>query len=135
VRVLDIQERPAADLATIRRIVDALRDLVGERRSPLRAQAAIETERLAAVFDDCVRRAEGAVIADAGYLEALGVNGGPGMTAGELWGRLSDGPPPAPSLASRIHQALDRGRSLGAVYGALCDCLRDERAFDPEALP
>ena len=148
IRVIDVQETPAADLAIASLVAAVLRALVTERWSGLAEQMAWPVEPLAAIFLDTVRRGEEAVIADEAYLRCLGFPGSK-ATAGELWaclGRetlargsadpeveealaviLDRGP-----LARRILRALggsaDRGR-LESVYRELCGCLVEGRPY------
>lgn len=149
VRVLDVQECPAADIAVGYLITKALQALVEERHSPYAAQQAWEIGPLEAILLKTIREAEGAQIEDVDYLDVLGVSGR-SMTAGEAWRRLyemisaglsatdqdimrpvevilSEG-----SLASRIKAAVghepSKGR-LSAVYGSLCDCLEANEPF------
>lgn len=149
VRVIDLQECPAADLAVAALVVEALRALAEERWTPLAAQQAWPVEPLASLFDRCVADADRATITDPDYLSALGCNSRD-TTAGEVWRSLLDrlageetlsphlgvldemlqtGP-----LARRIGRALgsrcDHG-ALRGVYRELCDCLVDNRLFTP----
>lgn len=145
VRVLDVQECPEADVAVVRAIVGALRELVSERWTDLERQQRWAVEPLAALLDGVIVEGERTVIEDRAYLEALGWRSGP-ATAGELWRHLVDAAgvtgtgPGEPlgvmlsegPLARRILRALGPEpdqRRLEAVYGDLADCLRDGRVF------
>lgn len=142
IRVLDVQECPAADLA----IAAATAALVHWLYDGLSSTAPLPTAALVAIFDTCIRDAERALITDRDYLARLGVATSP-CTAGELWAGLVDmltreallaprwlpplqGITQSGTLARRISNALGGdGRRLHAVYAALCDCLRDNRMF------
>jgi len=87
IRVLDVQECPAADLAVVQAIVAALKALVAERWTGCKSQQALATEPLAALLTETTRYAERAVIADAAYLAQFGYPGDR-ATAGELWRHL-----------------------------------------------
>lgn len=145
IRVLDVQECPAADVAIVRAITGALGEIVTERWADLPRQQRWDVEPLAALLDRVILEGERTVIDDRAYLEALGWGGGR-ASAGDLWRHLleasgvgglganeplgvilSEG-----TLARRILNAVgehpDQVR-LGAVYGALADCLRDGKVF------
>jgi gamma-glutamyl:cysteine ligase YbdK (ATP-grasp superfamily) len=147
IRVLDIQERPVADLAMCELIVRFVRALCDERWSDLARQQAFEREGLHATLLKTIRDGERAMIDDGDYLEALGLGRSP-MTAQAAWRRLAqelmgDATPWAEALgvvldqgtlATRLRAALgdDPSRDrMRAVYRHLCDCLHDDRAFLP----
>jgi gamma-glutamyl:cysteine ligase YbdK (ATP-grasp superfamily) len=159
IRVLDVQECPAADVAICAAVAGVLQAIVGERWSELYTQQAWGIEPLRAIMLDCIRDADTAVIRDTAYLRALGLSAEQ-VTAGELWSHLvantrpvadEDDDARAPiefilhhgALARRITRAivghdLPRGRGTGitpdreriaAVYRSLCDCLAEGRMF------
>jgi gamma-glutamyl:cysteine ligase YbdK (ATP-grasp superfamily) len=149
IRVLDIQECPAADVAVLEVIVRVLQALAGERWQSVVAQQRWEVEPLAEIFLTAVRDAEAAVIANPDYLAAFGLRDGK-ATAGELWTHLAEacfapgemvpdaldvilreGP-----LARRILRATgpspDRA-TLEGTYRGLTACLAEGRMFHPDA--
>ncbi len=151
IRVLDLQEGPSADLAVAAAVAAAVRMLVEERTCPYARQREWSEEPLSAHLRATGRDGERAVIGDGAYLEALGLEGRAGATASEVWARLvertgvceGDGREfAAPldvilregTLARRLlaaaGEAPDRDRLRG-VYGALADCLDDDRPFLP----
>ena len=148
IRVLDIQECPAADLGILGIIVAVLRGLVEERWTPHAAQRARDTGRLADLFDGCVARAEGHEIHDGDYLRAFGFERR-AATARDLWAHLLETVRDdlAPEHAAAIGHILEHGTlarrlvtALGAapdrdalrsVYGDLAACLRENRFYDP----
>ncbi|MBN2489892.1 MAG: glutamate--cysteine ligase [Planctomycetes bacterium] len=149
IRVLDIQECPAADLALAEAIVRVLRTLVAERFATQAEQRAWPVDRLADLLLACLRQGEQTPIDDPDYLRLFGCPG-TAITAGELWRHLvaehfhaecaADAPFLGPlrvmvengTLSSRILRATgpapDRAR-LAAVYGELCRCLAEGRLF------
>lgn len=141
IRVMDIQECPAADLCLVRLVCETVRALTEVRWSSQRAQRALPTEALSAVLMDTTRDAEAAVITDTGLLEAFGLPARP-LPAGEVWRVIADrvlpGDPDVAellglgTLSTRIRQRLgpapDRN-GLRAVYADLCDCLAEGRLF------
>jgi len=148
IRVLDVQECPAADIAICSLIVHTLRRLVAEEWSDLASQQAYATERLASTLSAVIRAADQAMIDDLGYLEAFGIT--TPMTAGELWRRLAapmleSTPDFAPALQVILGQGPLSRRILKRVggvpsdtalfetYRELCDCLAMGRMFQPDA--
>lgn len=151
IRLPDMQECPAADLAVASLALSALRALVGEVHAPLSAQQEWEVEPLERILLSTIREGEAARIEDRRYLETFGFPAG-SATAGELWRHLArsaagegipadaevrsaaeaileEGP-----LARRILRALGRSpspRRIREVYRALCGCLEEGRVFRP----
>jgi gamma-glutamyl:cysteine ligase YbdK (ATP-grasp superfamily) len=148
IRVLDVQECPAADIAVARAIVAILKALVDERWLPWSAQRAWPLEPLESLFVRCVDAGEQAEISESEYLAAFGLEDRRRCSAAELWRHLLEATllPDLPSgdsagpvlrrilergtLSRRIAAALASGRELRNVYAELCDCLRDGRAFE-----
>ncbi|MEX2188346.1 MAG: glutamate-cysteine ligase family protein [Pirellulales bacterium] len=151
IRVLDIQECPAADMAIVAVIVAVLKALVAERWSPVAEQMKMASEPLVKVLHTTIRDADAAVIRDAAYLAQFGVAAveGKEIAAGELWRRLVAELGVMESLAAAERAALGAilergplarrmmavlGRSpdraaLRGLYGALCACLVENRTF------
>ena len=150
IRVLDVQECPAADLAIAAAVTAVLKLIVAQTWSDLAAQQAWATDPLAGLLEATIRDGDLTVIEDDAYLHALGWPGPSPCTAGQLWRHLIDearsrlpaalafcedqletilrhGP-----LARRILRALgpqpSRSR-LAAVYRLLCDCLAAGEMF------
>ncbi len=142
IRVLDVQECPRADLAIVA-ATSALVRWIYETLPPPH----FETAALVAIFEDCIRDAEHAMISDAHYLAWLEYPAR-SCRADELWSWLIDAlarqrrlapETLAPlrviaergTLARRIDRALagDRAR-LPEVYRELCRCLHENTMFD-----
>lgn len=87
IRVLDVQECPAADLAIAAVVVAALRALVEERFASYEAQRRLETDALAAIFERALRAADLAEVQDGAYLQLFGIFGAP-RTLGDVWSQL-----------------------------------------------
>jgi len=149
IRTIDIQECPLADLAVTHAIASVVRALIAERWLDVEAQMRFDTDALNRILVDTTHRADHAVIADADYLDAFGVDAG-AMRASELWGYLidkvaADEPDVGDgwlealaviveegTLARRIVQTLGGEPSredLALVYGDICQCLREGRLF------
>ncbi len=148
IRVLDIQECPAADLSAAALIIALVRSLVDGMWQASEAQRRWESGPLAELFMKCMTHAEEAEIDNGPYLGLFGMKGGK-CRAGELWQHLSESLAAEypelgrwdrhlsvmlskGSLARRILRALegdDDPRKIFAVYGRLCDCLRENVMF------
>lgn len=144
IRVLDVQECPAADLAVLWAAVETVRALVEERWCGFAEQRDWPIHDLERVFLDCADAADEAVLDGTRYPRLFGFDGDR-VTAGELWGHIAQSLPetnPCPAalnlilnqgpLARRIKRALRRGASparIREVYAALCDCLDQARPF------
>ncbi len=159
IRVIDVQESPAADLALVALAVGSLRLLTEERLSPLSLQQGMAVPELASVFLGSIREGERTVVRDGAYLKALGL-GSKGASAGEIWWHLLEEIARAGFLAqegqeSRLRALLRRGplarqmlRALGLqevpdqnpsvspsrerlveLYRTLAGCLRDGEIF------
>ena len=150
VRVLDLQERPAADLAILAAISTVIQAICEGRLGDLDAIKRLDVTPLHEVLLSVISGAGSAVVTDAVLLEALGVARAP-INASELWQGLLEAARPGPEfdehraaldvifthgcLAHRILRATgpgpDRGR-LVAAYRDLADCLVADRAFIPD---
>jgi len=149
IRVLDVQEQPAADVAIAALVAAVVRGLVEERWAPLATQAALPQDALVAQLAACVKDAEEAPILDRGLRACLGPAAA-ATRAGDAWRRLSAEVWPAGSpaarafgpalepilregtLSTRLRRAAGAapGRSrLEKVHAALADCLRSGRSF------
>lgn len=148
IRVLDTQERPAADLAIIAQMVAVLQALCDERWASLSRLQGWSHERLSRIYGDTVASAENAIIEDRAYLELFGVHAS-AMRAGDVWQFLNNFLPLGePVLSRALEVILERGtlatrlleaadgdnnrERLREVYSALADCLKRGRAFLPE---
>jgi gamma-glutamyl:cysteine ligase YbdK (ATP-grasp superfamily) len=138
IRVLDVQECPAADLAVCQAVVAVLQALVGQRWTELRRQQRFPTHVLADVLQTTARDAERAVLGDRQYLTHFGLSRR--CTAREAWQHLVgaldlDCPPmrmilEQGPLARRIERALRGNTSrLPVVYRQLCECLASGHLF------
>jgi len=145
IRLLDVQECPAADLAIQQLVVAVIRELISESRATREAQQAWHESQLAGIFTTVLREGRGCMIDDPRYLAMFGVDA-PSMTVGDLWRTLAERLVPRQNeawsalqvifdegpLARRLLAALgedpDRDR-LAAVYRELCDCLQEGVLF------
>jgi gamma-glutamyl:cysteine ligase YbdK (ATP-grasp superfamily) len=148
IRVLDVQECPAMDLAIARVIVAALRALCAERWASLDSLQQWRTADLARYYDAAVAGAEATDIHDSRYLAAVGYPGSHAR-ASQVWEHLAERAAQVGaldreaerslehylregSLATRIVCALPQEPTradLAHVYRELCDCLSEGRPF------
>jgi gamma-glutamyl:cysteine ligase YbdK (ATP-grasp superfamily) len=119
IRLLDVQECPAADIAIAAAVTGCLRALCAGGPGPLARLRDLDTERLAAVLRTTTRDAERAVIDDPDYLRALGQEGPPRLAA-DLWCELID--------------RHVRGRSDFAAMQPALEVLRDEGTLSTRIL-
>jgi gamma-glutamyl:cysteine ligase YbdK (ATP-grasp superfamily) len=131
IRVLDVQECPAADVAICAAIAAVLQLLVAKEMNP------IPSEELHAILLSAIRDADEEVIDHAGYLKLLGYRSGASCTARELWRYLfaltgKHLHLPERPLARRIVRALGELPSrerMKSIYGELCQCLTAGSVF------
>lgn len=149
IRVLDVQECPAADLAICALVTAVLRALCEERWAKLADLAALGTEALASVLWDVAKSGDQATIGHAGLLRALGLGDG-ARSAQVVWRQLADAVLPDagaldPLLATPLQVILRQGplarrmlaavgtdpdpASLRGLQGQLADCLRAGVSF------
>ncbi|HEX7080524.1 MAG TPA: glutamate-cysteine ligase family protein [Gammaproteobacteria bacterium] len=151
IRVLDVQECPAVDVAYAAVIAATLKSLCEERWTDLASLQRWETRPLAQLLDRVTRDAEDAEIGDRRYLAALGLPRA-GERLAKVWEHLidtaaADGALGAAdervlehylrhgTLATRIRRALGTivpsRADLERVYRDLCDALAAGRPFGP----
>jgi gamma-glutamyl:cysteine ligase YbdK (ATP-grasp superfamily) len=87
IRVVDVQECPAADLALVAVTVGALKLLTEGRLSEPSFQKGRGVDPLARILVDCIRDGEDAVVGDSDFLKAIGFPGRK-AEAREIWWHL-----------------------------------------------
>jgi carboxylate-amine ligase len=151
VRIMDIQECPAADLAIVVFVVEIIKAFTAGKFIDHETQIKWRTDVLAQLLDQTAEKAQDAVI---GNMEYLNVFGYPDKSAkaGDLWrhilesmlrdnnGALQKWKPQLEviinkgTLATRILNSLDHGQSRDRVvstYKELSACLAGNRMFTP----
>ncbi|MGE3109498.1 MAG: glutamate-cysteine ligase family protein [Phycisphaerales bacterium] len=112
IRVIDVQECPAADIGIARAVIGLVERLVNteaaERAGGAGARRAWPVQRLHEIFLCCVREADEAVIGDLDYLRAVGVDTHSPMRARELW-RLLAAMLPASAGSDTLKVILEHG--------------------------
>lgn len=149
IRVLDVQENPAMDLAVVGAISCIVQNLTNQKWTSTAEQQGLTTERLHAILLSTIVAAEQAVIEDEVYLRQFGWNQSGACTAQELWSHLcsetgllaANGPwaiglkhilehgPLARRIVRRCKGDTSRAR-LTEIYGELCECLSIGRNFE-----
>lgn len=114
IRLLDVQECPAADIAIAAAVTGCLRALCTGASSQLARLRDLETQRLAALLHETTRHAERAIIDDSDYLRALGLDGAP-RPAADLWCELIDRHVRGESDFAEMQPALDVLRDEGTL--------------------
>jgi carboxylate-amine ligase len=149
IRLLDIQECPAADMAALTLVIETIKALSGNLFISLEAQMKWKTEGLAQILDQTITDAQRAVLDNAEYLALFGFPSKRGL-AGELWQHIlqnltKKGNPAIEkykkeldviltegTLAHRIVQAIGNDQSeenIVHVYRKLSDCLSQNKMF------
>jgi gamma-glutamyl:cysteine ligase YbdK (ATP-grasp superfamily) len=147
IRLMDVQECPAADVAVIALVTETIKDIVeGNFGSLIEPQ--FSTELLVNILNATIQHGGDALITDGSYLSFFDAPGE--MTASELWKHIfekvqreSNLQPYSVALknimehgtlSKRIVKRLGRDFSktdLVAVYKQLCVCLSDNKVFVP----
>jgi gamma-glutamyl:cysteine ligase YbdK (ATP-grasp superfamily) len=153
IRVLDMQEHPAADLAVCAAVRAAVRGLTEGRLGDPARQRDWSEEVLGTLLADVVREADHSILGDREYLRALGFPDAPPVRASELWQFLVDSTlvrePEFEEFSGPLGVILREGclarrivRRLGAEFTRpdlqrlcrdLCDCLARGRSFSADA--
>ncbi len=147
IRVVDVQECPAADLAIVQAEICVLQALVAEQFAPLPQQQAVDTRELHRLLLATAQAGDQVVLDSPEYLAIWGLK--QPLTAGELWQYLLEATATPrklePATAEALQTIVDEGplarrivRALGTnpdrrhlheVYGRLCDCLAQGQMF------
>ena len=88
IRVLDVQECPAADIAVVAATVAAVRALVEERWTDTARQRRRDERELGAILIEAIRDGDRTVVEDRALLEAFGYPEGGRARLAELWQHL-----------------------------------------------
>ncbi len=144
IRLLDVQECPAADLAIVRLVVEVLKALVSERWSSLDEQQLWPVDPLYELLQMTMEHGEQTTITNRRYLQMFGYEAEE-SSAGQLWTYLAEavgvGSDPVLNrileegpLARRILKRLGEEpakEKLKETYRELCDCLEKGEMFHP----
>jgi gamma-glutamyl:cysteine ligase YbdK (ATP-grasp superfamily) len=100
IRIMDIQECPAADMAIIELVIEAIKAFVYEKFTPIEEQIKEHTEMLAGILDDVIAEGQQAMIYSSQYLAAFGIT--EFCSAKDVWGTILD------KLLAEGHLALEK---------------------------
>lgn len=153
IRVMDVQECPAADLAICEAVVAVLKELVEERHASFATQCAVAVEPLETVFLESLRNAERTLVWNDELLKLFGVTREE-CTLQELWRVLIDRAAAAGTIGSEhlktLEVILNEGplarriangllnrpepepEAVDDLYGFLCQCLEEGTLFQVE---
>ncbi len=150
IRIIDMQESPAADIAVIQFIVSAVKALIHQRWISFEEQKKWDENKLSKIFLNAIKYADDCFISDKEYLSVFGINTNK-MKAIDLWRSIfdqlkSDYPFDdnstkclqvlfqQGSLSKRILKALKEDYSrnnLTEVYRRLSETLQKNEMFIP----
>ena len=149
IRLMDIQECPAADLAALTLVIETIKALSANFFISLESQMKWKTESLAQILDQTIIHAGQAVLDNAEYLALFDFLGTKSLAC-ELWKHILDlllkkGNPSLDrykkelnvileegTLAQRIVRAIDNDQStekIASVYRRLSECLSQNKMF------
>jgi len=149
IRLMDIQECPAADLAALTLVIETIKALSANFFISLESQMKWKTESLAQILDQTIIHAGQAVLDNAEYLALFDFLGTKSLAC-ELWKHILDlllkkGNPSLDrykrelnvmlaegTLAHRIVRAIDNDQStekIASVYRRLSECLSQNKMF------
>jgi gamma-glutamyl:cysteine ligase YbdK (ATP-grasp superfamily) len=147
IRIMDVQECPAADLAIVNVVVETLKAIVSGKFCSLPDQMKLDTRSLAAIFDAMIVTGKQTLIDDTAFLAAFGAT--KPITAKDLWNLILLKIPAATpyekrwqgviktilekgSLSERIIAAIhgdDSEEHIKNIYKELSKCLAENRMF------
>ncbi len=131
IRVVDVQECPAADLAIAAAATALIRLLVAEDRSSQRSQRAVPSDTLRAVLDQAIRLGDRATVENREYLSALGLESSESNVA-DLWDNCLDRAASAGYLLEECAPALETILGQGTLARRILRSAGPEPS--PEAL-
>ncbi len=154
IRLIDIQECPAADLAVARLVSETVRALTEEQWISLGELSDWPMASLKALLDRHIETAEQTVIETPSYLKGLGLTNSSGVTCAGVWEHLAEWLAARGrldkqtehfaehylrhgTLARRILNAWQPGTEtqLHALYSRLVSCLASGELFGPHSVP
>ena len=149
IRVMDIQECPAADIAIVTLVIETIKALVAEQYINYKTQTSWTTESLVAMLDQTASKGQDAQLNNSDYLRAFNFPSS-SATAGALWKHIVDDlllngniaikecKPELDviltngTLSQRIINALGSDLSrdnMVKVFKKLSDCLEENKMF------
>jgi carboxylate-amine ligase len=146
IRVVDVQECPAADIAVVSAITAAVRAQVDEAWSAFRHQCEWDHRRLAEILKAGIRSGDSGVIDDRRFLDCFGFPEPGRARFSDLWQHIAESTSVrkdlSPAAQNALQLILEQGclarriasasseAGLREVYGRLADCLEHGRPFE-----
>jgi carboxylate-amine ligase len=149
IRIMDIQECPAADMAILSLVIETIKALVGQKFVDFESQMKWKTDFLAQLLEKSSERAQDVVVDNPEYLAVFDFPGR-AATMVDLWSHIAERHMRAGNvaistarreidvvlnegtLAQRIVKALGKDVStenITVVYKRLADCLAQDKMF------
>ena len=149
IRIMDIQECPAADLAILALVIETIKGLVSEKFVEFESQTKWKTDFLAQLLDKTSEKAQEVVIDNREYLDIFAFPDA-SATVRDLWIHITErlsrsGNVAVTTVRPELDVVLKEGtlsqriiKSLGVdhskeniteVYKHLCDCLAQDKMF------
>lgn len=150
IRIMDIQECPAADVAIVSLVIALIKALVAGKFTDHESQMKWKTEPLYQLLELTIEKAEQAVITNKDYLLVFGFYGEQ-ATAGQLWKHLVDSMATEDGTVKKFRPVLDvildqgtlatrmlkamsgdpQRAGLLVTYKKLAACLEENKMFIP----
>lgn len=145
IRIIDIQESPAMDIAILEIITEILKQLVNESLSPFNQQAIISTDYLAELWKSVIKDGGEVTVTNEKYLQALGFSEPVSvMNIWSVW-LQNYGVNLTPEAADLVKLITQQGslserilkisghrpsiKELLKLYRTMCNCLVENRPF------
>ena len=132
-RVMDVQEYPAADVSICAAVVAVLRALTQQKWTSTEAQKQMPTDRLRALLTECSIRAENTIIEDQEFLRQFGISDR-SIRSGDLWQHLVQSlrgeDPTLDSLMAPLTIILEHGTLSTRMLNLIGDSLSPEGLLD-----
>ena len=123
-RVMDVQEYPGADVAICAAVIAVVKLLVAESWSSLQQQQQMSTLQLRAILELVSVKAEGALIENADFLKAIGIDRSR-CRAGEIWRLLLDRARRVDTTLDNLFAPLEVISEHGTLATRICHALGD----------
>jgi glutamate---cysteine ligase / carboxylate-amine ligase len=129
IRLVDLQECPAADLAVAEALVRLVRRLYDDDEAGFSRQQALSEETLSGILFELAEHGGAGMIADRGYLGLLGLEAP--MSGQVVWRHLlRDGLMAGSAYADVIERQVERGTLAECIVGRLGACPGEQVVVD-----
>ncbi|MCA9125811.1 MAG: hypothetical protein KDB22_01955 [Planctomycetales bacterium] len=121
-RVMDVQEYPAADVAICAGVTAVIRAMCEGRWTDLQSQQSMPTDRLKSLLDRTTEQAENTLIDDSQYLSHFGI-GQSSIIAKDLWSILLNELRRSDPMLDGLFAPLEIILTTGTLASRICDAL------------